>query len=180
MSSKKNKALKFNIIRDTREQKPLDMFTRKVIRKKLDTGDYSIEGHEDAITFEHKTIADLVGSCDYKQRERFKREYERMYLFDFAVVVIRGKEEDLLPYCRKLYKQQYPKYLSKAKMAKNKGYKPPRPPKRPEVRAMGVLGSMKQWRVRYGVHFYFIGSELETCKWVEEQMEYFVADLEDK
>lgn len=57
------------------------------VRAHLKTGDYSIVGLEDKITIERKTLTDLFGSTG-NERERFKREFERMKSFDYACLVI--------------------------------------------------------------------------------------------
>jgi ERCC4-type nuclease len=57
-------------------------------RLKLPTGDYTIEGFADLVTFERKTLADLIGTLFGRSRDsngnaraeqdRFRRELERM------------------------------------------------------------------------------------------------------
>lgn len=84
---------------DTREQLPLDLRWRsgeclKSIRRKLDTGDYSIEGFEDRLTVERKSVPDLVG-CIGKGRDRFERELERMLKIPSRCVVVEGHWADL-------------------------------------------------------------------------------------
>ena len=78
------------IIRDTREQNgytfgflPQD----QVKVGTLPTGDYSIEGLEDQVTIERKSLADAFGTIG-GQRKRFQRELERMTSFKYAAVVI--------------------------------------------------------------------------------------------
>lgn len=84
---------------DTREQLPLDLRWRsgevlKSVRKKLDTGDYSLEGFEDKITIERKSIPDLMG-CIGKERERFQRELDRMMEYRTRAVVVEGSWLDI-------------------------------------------------------------------------------------
>lgn len=73
------------IVVDTREQYPL--WTTNVIRKKLNAGDYSIEGYEDKIAIERKSGADLLATLS-KGHERFKREIERGLKLDYFAIVI--------------------------------------------------------------------------------------------
>lgn len=75
---------KFTIIRDTREQQGKGWEFRAsancygMERKKLDVGDYAIEGLEDVIMVERKTLGDLWGTLgNQKNYERFLREMER-------------------------------------------------------------------------------------------------------
>jgi len=73
------------IIVDTREKYPL--WTENIIKKKLDVGDYSLEGFEDQICIERKSGADLLQTLG-REHARFKREIARaMKLKYFAIVV---------------------------------------------------------------------------------------------
>lgn len=92
--------LPFTIIVDTREQfpyhftgfradarhgyKPLVIPTR---RAALKTGDYSIEGFEDRVAVERKSLSDLYGSLG-GGRDRFHREFERLNQLECAALVI--------------------------------------------------------------------------------------------
>ncbi len=80
----------FVIAIDTREQQPYG-FEEAVI-KTLPSGDYSIIGLEDRVTIERKSKTDAYGSLGHG-RARFRREFERLSKFDYAVVVI----EDTVP-----------------------------------------------------------------------------------
>lgn len=62
------------------------------ITKTLSTGDYSIVGLEDRVAVERKSKADAYGSLG-QGRARFRREFERLSKYDYAVVVI----EDSVP-----------------------------------------------------------------------------------
>ena len=53
----------------------------------LPTGDYSIEGLEDQVTIERKSLADPFGTIG-GLRKRFQRELKRMTSFKYAAVVI--------------------------------------------------------------------------------------------
>lgn len=74
------------IIVDTREQTPWPFhlltpdkgyhLSGGTVRRKLDTGDYSLEGLESFVGIERKSLSDLVGSLSHG-RERFEREMER-------------------------------------------------------------------------------------------------------
>ena len=77
---------KYRIIVDTREQKPL--FTGKsVVVKKLDTGDYSIEGFEDKIALERKEPLDLFQTLTHGHK-RFKKELERALKLDYFALIV--------------------------------------------------------------------------------------------
>jgi len=82
------------IIIDTREQQPYG-FSRPSIRKKLDAGDYSIEGLEDQVAVERKSMADLVHTL-IRQRRRFYKELEKLASYQSACVVVEANFRDLL------------------------------------------------------------------------------------
>lgn len=71
----------FTIVIDSREQLPwsfdgMDVVVPTVV-KGLASGDYSIQGMEDCIACERKSLDDLYGSVTWG-RGRFEREIERM------------------------------------------------------------------------------------------------------
>ena len=86
----------FAVVIDTREQhpytfeditaggRPVEVTT---ILAGLRSGDYSIQGHEDAIAVERKSLQDLYGTLT-AGRDRFERELERLGEMRFSAVVI--------------------------------------------------------------------------------------------
>jgi len=76
------------IVVDTREQKPL-FKGKDTITKKLDVGDYSIEGFETKIGIERKSCSDLFGTLG-GGHARFKKELARATLLDYFAIVIEG------------------------------------------------------------------------------------------
>lgn len=96
------------VIIDTREQRPV-LYGRvgdpkypglEVVFRTLKTGDYSIEGMDSpdrphSITIERKSLPDLYQSCG-RERNRFKREFERMLMFDFAGLVTEADIETII------------------------------------------------------------------------------------
>ena len=76
----------YKIVVDTREQKPYKFDNS--ITGKLDVGDYSIEGLEDIVAIERKTLDDWVSSItkNRKQMEE-KVKYARLKLFYYAIVI---------------------------------------------------------------------------------------------
>jgi len=99
----------FRIIVDTREQHPWT-FTNleadkkqgggllyvRLCREALRTGDYSIDGYQEKVTVERKSIEDLVQTLT-TGRERFKREHERMADMGVgnAVCIVEGAWGDI-------------------------------------------------------------------------------------
>lgn len=81
------------IIRDTREQCPLEFkhrYVEDMLIQKLEVGDYAVQfsdGYIPPIRFERKSISDLFGtmSSGYK---RFKKEMERAIAESLLLVII--------------------------------------------------------------------------------------------
>lgn len=86
----------FTVLVDTREQAPFRFqniggtrFPLLIPTKTatLQSGDYSIDGHELRVAVERKSIEDLYSTLTHG-RERFVRELERLREFDFSTVVV--------------------------------------------------------------------------------------------
>jgi ERCC4-type nuclease len=90
----------FNVVIDMREQLPFSFhelradakagrlpLAVRVTHRTLAAGDYSIEGFEDRVAIERKSLADLFATLS-KGRGRFQRELDRLAKCDFAAVVI--------------------------------------------------------------------------------------------
>lgn len=75
------------IVIDSREQRPWHLPGRRVVRRALPAGDYSIEGLETRAAIERKSLGDLVGSLT-AGRDRFDRELARLATYDRAVIVV--------------------------------------------------------------------------------------------
>jgi hypothetical protein len=131
----------------------------------LKTGDYSIEGFEDVWTCEHKSISDLIGTCDNSKpkcnRDRFQRELARMKAtFDFYCIVISGKRSDLLPECHRIKAIQHKEGKRRVMC--------------PETRAKGVEGSLKAFRADFNCHFYFMGSRENAAAFILDNATRFM------
>lgn len=86
----------FTIIVDTREQKPWVFPECKTIARKLDTGDYSIEGLEDVLCIERKnSVSEIANNIVEK---RFFNEIERMGDYLYKYILLEFNLEDLLMY----------------------------------------------------------------------------------
>jgi ERCC4-type nuclease len=75
------------VIVDSREQNPLDVSPMKRIVGTLDTGDYTVQGLEDVIRVERKSLPDLLSCCG-SDRPRFERQIERLRGFPVGVLAI--------------------------------------------------------------------------------------------
>lgn len=84
----------YKIIIDTREQQPLFKIGKEAMRATLKTGDYSIEGQEDNIAIERKSLGDLFGTLG-KGHSRFKKELERVQSLKYFAIVVEGTNSDV-------------------------------------------------------------------------------------
>jgi hypothetical protein len=64
-------------------------------RRTLPTGDYSLVGHEHEIVIERKSLPDLYQSVS-KGRERFEREFERMYAITTPVLLVEASWSEII------------------------------------------------------------------------------------
>lgn len=90
LKTKIRKTLKYEDITaifDTREQYPLDLSPLKSVRQCLKTADYSVQGYEDKVAVELKTLDDIVQCCTVS-RERFEAELVRMREYPHRAIVI--------------------------------------------------------------------------------------------
>ena len=96
----KRKQPDFTIVVDTREQFPLvfDRFAAlgvSTVRRKLQTGDYSIDGFERQIVIERKSLNDCVSTLTHG-RERFTREiYDRSIFTPVKLLVVEASWQEL-------------------------------------------------------------------------------------
>ena len=141
----------FVLVIDTREQQPL--FTGKayaaalpVEHRAIETGDYTIAGHEGRVAIERKKMSDLYAYLG-AERRKTRPKLEKLGAMDWAALIIEASEADLA--------RQY-KYSTKLT---------------PEH----VRGFLTSVRVRYGIHVYMssVRSALERyvldslVKWYE-------------
>lgn len=84
---------------DSREKKGVFLFSSypdvEIVVKALKTGDYSLVGHEDKITIDRKANSGELQMCFGADWERFKKELDRMSLFEEAYIVCTFPEYDL-------------------------------------------------------------------------------------
>lgn len=86
----------FTIIIDTREQHPWEFPNNAKANKKLDTGDYAIEGLENILCIERKNgIAEIANNMT---EPRFQDVIERMKSYKHAYILIECSYEQLMNY----------------------------------------------------------------------------------
>ncbi|MBU8913306.1 MAG: ERCC4 domain-containing protein [Spirochaetales bacterium] len=120
----------FTIAIDTREQRPYEYPGAEV--HTLSTGDYSIVGLEDRVAVERKSKADAYSSLG-QGRARFRRELERLALFDYAAIVVEDTVQGFLN----------------------------RPP-HSKMNPRSALGTLLAWSVRYRVPVIFAGDRAHS------------------
>jgi ERCC4-type nuclease len=87
---------RITVVVDTREQEPYAFDAGcEVVRRALPAGDYSIEGFEDSVAVERKTLKDFVSTV-IRQRKRFYRELQRLEEYEAACVVVESDLRDVL------------------------------------------------------------------------------------
>lgn len=85
------------LIVDTREQEEYSFDPRlvTVVRRALPAGDYSIEGLEDRVAVERKTLDDFVSTVIHS-RARFREELRKLAGYRAACVVVEAGLIDVL------------------------------------------------------------------------------------
>lgn len=136
----KKKYNKFTIIRDSREKSGCGWNFRAssncegMIIKKLDTGDYSIQGYEDLIMIERKSIADLWGSLG-QWRVRFMKEMDRALEFPVRYLVIEGTIADI-----------------------NKGFR------YSKLSSEYIFASLTSLEIKYGIHVVYTNKRQDVAR----------------
>lgn len=82
------------IIVDSREQAPWGFANIPTEVGTLQTGDYSVRGLEHLIAVERKSLDDLLG-CIGRERDRFKRELQRLQAYRFRLLAVEASAADL-------------------------------------------------------------------------------------
>lgn len=86
----------FTIIVDTREQQPWEFKEHAVSHRKLDTGDYSIEGLEHLLCIERKkSISEFANNI---VESRFKDVIMRMSQLKYSFLLLEFELEDVMIY----------------------------------------------------------------------------------
>lgn len=100
------KSKPFTIIKDSREQEGYTFEASSsryhkcegMVVRKLDTGDYSIEGLEDKLCIERKaSVVELANNVGHDQ-VRFMKEIERMKTFPYKFLILEFSLSDLMNY----------------------------------------------------------------------------------
>lgn len=143
------------VLVDTREQLPLSFarFPNWIAgerRATLPVGDYSIEGMEDILALERKSLADLVGTLMHS-RERFFAMCEKMTTYPYRALVVEGSYEDV--------KSPYPSDFTTA-------------------HPNGVAGSLDALEVKFGIPVIYTSrykdlAEEKVASWLSKHYTYW-------
>lgn len=145
---------KLIIIVDTREQQPLifRQFPEVVtIRRKLDAGDYSIEGYEDKICVERKNSIDELCTAIGKGRINFEEEMERAKKFDAFFLIVEGSPIDFL----------FGNY------------------ERSHLNPHSARASICDWVFQYNIRPIFVSSPMEASMWVVELFKKYLKNKKE-
>lgn len=88
----------FNIIIDTREQKPWDFANADVVttRKKVEIGDYTIEGLENRLCIERKrNVSEFIFNFT---EDRFHRLIKKIQAFEWKYILLEFSIDDVMLY----------------------------------------------------------------------------------
>jgi ERCC4-type nuclease len=144
----------YNVIVDTREKCPYvfkayDNCTG-MVKKKLDTGDYSIEGLEHVVCIERKASLEEIANNLTEGTDRLEREMQRMRLYEQRFIVCEFSMQDVIDYPNS---SKLPDYIKK-KIKLNGKY---------------LLKKLMEFQVNYHINVIFCGDK--------EGGFYFVASL---
>jgi ERCC4-type nuclease len=141
------------IIIDSREQLSFDFEESEV--KKLDEGDYSVEGYEHEVAVERKSVNDAIGSV-LQGRERFEKEFIRAKTnLKRFFVVIEGTQD-----CIK--EEMIHQAIMNGKT------------KRIASTINSVLNTYLHWSVKYNVPIYFCFGREEAKRTTFELLRAYV------
>ena len=135
------------IVTDTREQEPYS-FDLPTVRRALPAGDYSLEGLEDRVAVERKSLADFVHTL-VRGRKRFNKELIRLGTYDAACVVV---ESDM----RKIIEGRYAS----------------------DVHPNALVGSVSSIILDFGIPVFFCGDRQCACLFTEEYLMRYAKKVE--
>jgi ERCC4-type nuclease len=134
---------KYTIIRDTREQDGWDFNSEengvKMLCKKLNTGDYSIEGYEDILCIERKATPSEVATNIGKDKIRFNKEIDRMRDFTHAFIICEFSFNDMII---------YPEGSRLTRFQKSKI----------KIKGPYILKALTEYQVEYNIQIIYAGS----------------------
>jgi len=84
------------IVIDTREKKPYAFNSARVgsVKKALPAGDYSLEGYENQVVIERKTLTDFISTVVHN-KPRFQAELLKLKNYKFAWIILESSIEEI-------------------------------------------------------------------------------------
>lgn len=137
------------IVIDSREQLPY-AFGCQTVRKKLEAGDYSVEGFEHLVAVERKSLADFTHTVIH-DFHRFAAELDRLAGYEFTAVVVETDLDAML------------RGLKKAELR--------------TVKPAALLGSATQISARWSVPVLWCGSRAAARAFTESMLRASVREL---
>ncbi|MCX5805644.1 MAG: hypothetical protein NT010_06180 [Proteobacteria bacterium] len=105
------------VLIDTREKSPFDFsrfhnWIREERRQRLNIGDYSIEGMENLVALERKSLSDLITTL-IQQRPRFFKMCEQLARYRWRALLVEASYEDIKsPYSAEYCTLAHPNAIS--------------------------------------------------------------------
>ncbi|MCH8854071.1 MAG: ERCC4 domain-containing protein [Planctomycetes bacterium] len=128
------------IVVDSREQTPWRFSNLPSETGTLDTGDYSVRGLEHRVAVERKSLDDLL-ACVGRERDRFKRELQRLRAYRFRCLVVEASHADL----------ECGEWRSK-------------------IQPSHVLGSLAAWQAQYSLPVMLAGDHESAARFAERYL----------
>lgn len=116
------------VVIDSREQRAWQFENLPSERGTLDTGDYSLRALTHLVAVERKSFDDLL-ACVGRERDRFRRELQRLRAYRFRALIIECDYADI-----------------------------ERGEWRSQLKASHVLGSLAAWQAQYALPIMLVGS----------------------
>jgi len=146
------------IVIDSREQKPFTFQSHPnwiggTVVRFLDAGDYSVEGMEELLRLERKSLGDLVMTLTVN-REPFFRACERMSAFRYKALIVEGTYEDVKSEYRAIGLEFT------------------------EAHPNGISGSLDALEAKYGIHVIYSSmhrslAEEKAASWLSKHFTYW-------
>lgn len=140
------------IIRDTREKVgywDFSFYGHEQYIRKLDTGDYSIEGYENNLCIERKKSTSELAINIGSDSKRFEAELERMKIYKYKYIILEFSVDDVLKFPKN---SNIPKALaSKIKIS-----------------GQFIMKKILEYEKEYGVEIIFAGNQQKAIDLVLE------------
>jgi len=142
----------FRIIVDTRERESFS-FDCPTLHRKLDAGDYSVDGYADRVAVERKNLADFTHTVIH-DFTRFAHELEKLARLDASCVVVEADLDAVL----------------RGRHAETLRGAAPR----------SLLGATVHIAMRFRVPVYWCGSRQAACAFTDAFLRGFVRDISQR